>query len=140
MKNTQKITNCSRKSCKRKNAKNRKKQKIMNCSQKSCERKNAKSKRKQKINRIQTQRGKNISFQLFQTINHFFPNLFQDMRELEDCRKKSDYELAELIMACKERGKNHKKTENWSLSCSSTWKRRGSYARRFSKCSFDLTG
>ena len=71
----------------------------MNCSQKSCERKNAGSKRKQKVNRIQKQRGKNIVFQLFQTINHFFPNLFQDMRELEDCRKKSDYELAELIMA-----------------------------------------
>ena len=33
------------------------------------------------------------------TINHFFPDLFEQLRAIEDCRTRSDYELAELIMA-----------------------------------------
>ena len=73
---------------------------IVNRRQKRCERNNARSKRKKKINRIQKSRGKNAVYQLFMTINHFFPDLFLHMRELEDCREKSDYELAELITAC----------------------------------------
>ncbi|MCI5150413.1 MAG: hypothetical protein D3916_13680 [Candidatus Electrothrix sp. MAN1_4] len=31
------------------------------------------------------------------TIHHFFPDLFDRIREIEDYRKKSEYELAELI-------------------------------------------
>jgi len=38
--------------------------------------------------------------QMFKTIVHFYPALFDEMREIEDYRKKSNYELAELIMAC----------------------------------------
>ena len=76
------------------------KKNFINRSQKKYKKKNAGSKRKKKINRIQKSRGKNVIYQLYQTINHFFPDLFQHMRELEDCRKKSDYELAELITAC----------------------------------------
>jgi len=37
---------------------------------------------------------------LIQTISHFFPDLFDRIRKIEDCRKKeSDYKLAELIVA-----------------------------------------
>jgi hypothetical protein len=34
------------------------------------------------------------------TINHFFPDLFDRIREIEDFRKKSEYKLTELITAC----------------------------------------
>ena len=44
-------------------------------------------------------RQKTIAFQLYRTIQHFFPDLFEWIREIEDCRKKSDYELVELITA-----------------------------------------
>jgi len=64
------------------------------------EKRNRKSKAKQKLNRINKQKGPNVVLQLFNTINHFFPDLFERMREIEDCRKKSEYELVELIMAC----------------------------------------
>jgi len=64
------------------------------------EKKNHEKKNKQKLNRINKQNGKNVVFQLFKTINHFFPDLIDQMRQIEDCRKKSDYELVELIMAC----------------------------------------
>ncbi|KJU84371.1 hypothetical protein MBAV_003432 [Candidatus Magnetobacterium bavaricum] len=33
-------------------------------------------------------------------IRHFFPDLFEKLRGIKDYRKKSEYELAELIMAC----------------------------------------
>ena len=36
----------------------------------------------------------------FRLIIHFFPDLIEQIRQIEDCRKKSDYELVELIMAC----------------------------------------
>lgn len=62
------------------------------------------AKRKAKRHKIiakmaEPQNGKNVVLQIFQTINHFFPNLFDKMREIEDYRKKSDYQLVELIMA-----------------------------------------
>jgi len=41
----------------------------------------------------------NIVLQIFQTIVHFFPELFDKMREIYNSRKKSDYQLVELIMA-----------------------------------------
>ena len=37
---------------------------------------------------------------MHRTIEHFFPDLFSWMREIEDCRSKSEYELAEIITAC----------------------------------------
>ena len=36
---------------------------------------------------------------MFKTIAHFFPNLFVRIRQIEDYRPKSEYELAELITA-----------------------------------------
>jgi hypothetical protein len=35
-----------------------------------------------------------------QTINNYFPELYDKMRELEDHRKRSDYNIAEIITAC----------------------------------------
>lgn len=37
--------------------------------------------------------------ELFKTIEHFFPDLFERLRPLEDCRGKSDYALSEILMA-----------------------------------------
>ncbi len=42
----------------------------------------------------------NLIYQLYQTIIHFFPDLFDRMRQIEDHRKKGEYELAALITAC----------------------------------------
>ena len=68
--------------------------------QRKREKRNHESKIKQKLNRINKQNGRNIVFHLFKTITHFFPNLIERIQQIEDCRKKSDYELVELIMAC----------------------------------------
>lgn len=37
--------------------------------------------------------------ELFKTINHFFPNLLDQLRQIEDCRNRSDYALSEILMA-----------------------------------------
>ena len=68
--------------------------------QRKREKRNHESKIKQKLSRINKQNGRNIVFHLFKTITHFFPNLIERIQQIEDCRKKSDYELVELIMAC----------------------------------------
>jgi hypothetical protein len=68
--------------------------------QRKRENRNHESKIKQKLNRIKKQNGENVVFHLFKTITHFFPDLIERIRQIEDCRKKSDYELVELIMAC----------------------------------------
>ncbi|MDM8524525.1 hypothetical protein QUF80_14240 [Desulfococcaceae bacterium HSG8] len=39
-------------------------------------------------------------FSLCKTISHYFPDLFDKISKLEDCRKRKHYELAELVMAC----------------------------------------
>lgn len=44
-------------------------------------------------------RGEAMVRELYKTIHHFFPNLFEQLRQLEDCRRQSDYTLAELLMA-----------------------------------------
>ena len=44
-------------------------------------------------------RGKAVVCELFKTINHFFPDLFEQLRQLEDCRHRSDYALSEILMA-----------------------------------------
>ena len=74
--------------------------KILKRRQRKREKRNHESKIKQKLNRIKKQNGKDVVFQLFKTIIHFFPDLIERMRQIQDCRKKSDYELVELIMAC----------------------------------------
>lgn len=48
---------------------------------------------KRKINK------KDVVFKLCKTIQHYFPNLLDKIGEIEDCRKKKKYEIAELIMA-----------------------------------------
>jgi hypothetical protein len=68
--------------------------------QRKREKRNHESKIKQKLKRINKQNGQNVVFHLFKTITHFFPDLIERIRQIEDCRKKSDYELVELIMAC----------------------------------------
>ncbi|OQX08874.1 MAG: hypothetical protein BWK80_47630 [Desulfobacteraceae bacterium IS3] len=42
---------------------------------------------------------KKIILKLRKTIHHWFPDLFDKIKEIEDCRKKGFYELTELIMA-----------------------------------------
>ncbi len=42
---------------------------------------------------------KNLIFRLRKTIEHYFPDLYDRIREIEDFRKKKVYELTELIMA-----------------------------------------
>jgi len=50
--------------------------------------------------RIKKKTGKkNLIFKLCKTIFHYFPDLYDKIREIEDCRKKKVYELTELIMA-----------------------------------------
>ncbi|MBF0339217.1 MAG: hypothetical protein HQL05_15465, partial [Nitrospirae bacterium] len=52
------------------------------------------------INRKDKKKSGTIVFRLYKVITHFFPDLFDRLREIKDYRKKSKYELAELIMAC----------------------------------------
>ena len=47
----------------------------------------------------QPSRGQVVLYELFKTIHHFFPDLFDQLRQLEDCRQKSDSTLAEILMA-----------------------------------------
>ncbi len=44
-------------------------------------------------------RGKAMVGELFKTISHFFPDLFEQLRQIEDCRRRSDYALSEILMA-----------------------------------------
>jgi len=44
-------------------------------------------------------RGKAVVCELFKTIHHFFPDLFEQLRQIEDCRRRSDYALSEILMA-----------------------------------------
>ncbi len=70
-------------------------------SKKTREKHQHRRKSKQKQRRCQQQRD-NVDWVslLHNVIQHFFPHLFDHMRELEDCRKKSAYELTEIITAC----------------------------------------
>jgi hypothetical protein len=47
----------------------------------------------------QPSRGQAVLHELFKTIHHFFPDLFERLQQLEDCRQKSDYTLAEILLA-----------------------------------------
>ena len=47
-----------------------------------------------------SQTGTQLTYIISKTINHFFPDLFDRIREIEDFRKKSEYKLVELITAC----------------------------------------
>jgi hypothetical protein len=54
---------------------------------------------KRRLNATSQNRGKTVVCELFKTIQHFFPDLLERLRELEDCRRKSDYALSEILMA-----------------------------------------
>lgn len=60
----------------------------------------AKRKIHKKLNSTQQQNSKKLVFIIHQTINNFFPDFFERIRQIEDYRKKSEYELVELITAC----------------------------------------
>ena len=44
-------------------------------------------------------RGEAVVYELLKTLQHFFPELLEQLRQLEDCRRKSDYALSEILMA-----------------------------------------
>ena len=59
-----------------------------------------KKKRKATIEE-QKQKKSTLVYQLYSTIRHHFPSLFDWLREIDDCRKKSsNYELAANLTAC----------------------------------------
>jgi len=47
-----------------------------------------------------TKSGQRTIQKLSETINHFFPDLFERMRQIEDHRKKKKYDIAAIITAC----------------------------------------
>jgi hypothetical protein len=56
-------------------------------------------KRSERLSDTPTSRGEALVCELFKTIHHFFPDLFDRLRQLEDGRGKSDYTLVETLMA-----------------------------------------
>ncbi|HYQ92635.1 MAG TPA: hypothetical protein VES89_11335, partial [Candidatus Competibacteraceae bacterium] len=44
-------------------------------------------------------RGQAGLYELLKTIHHFFPDLWERLRQLEDCRQKADYTLVEILLA-----------------------------------------
>ena len=44
-------------------------------------------------------RGKTVVYELYKTVNYFFPDLINQLRQIEDCRSHSDYALCEILMA-----------------------------------------
>lgn len=76
------------------------KNKTTQTNRKSRERKS--NRRKTKAKQLKKEKivtGKNIIYQILSTIINIFPDLFNELREIEDCRRLSEYELAEIIMA-----------------------------------------
>ena len=54
---------------------------------------------KKRVTAVAQSRGEALVCELFKTIEHFFPDLFEQLRQVEDCRQKSDYARDELLMA-----------------------------------------
>src|SRR5512144_1312384 len=44
-------------------------------------------------------RGQAVLYALCKPIHHFFPDLFERLRQVEDGRQKSDYSLVEILLA-----------------------------------------
>ncbi len=59
-----------------------------------------KAKRRKALKLRKSQKGAQLTHIIGKTISHFFPDLFDRIRKIEDYRKKSKYELVELITAC----------------------------------------
>jgi len=69
--------------------------------QKQVLRKKTQRKTKKAIITQQKQKKTDLVYQLHRTICHHFPQLFEWMKEIDDCRKKaSHYELTTHLMAC----------------------------------------
>ena len=62
-----------------------------------CQRKKQQQ-RKKRRNR-QRQEARNLLFRLQKTIDHHFPDLYERIEAIPDCRHRADYSLLELIMA-----------------------------------------
>ncbi len=62
-------------------------------------RKKQKRRAKLKSRKSPEPRGSEVACKILKTISHYFPKLFDRIREIEDYRKRPNYELAELIMA-----------------------------------------
>jgi hypothetical protein len=62
-----------------------------------CQRKKQRA-RKKRRNR-QRQEARNLMFRLKKTIDHHFPDLYEKIGAIPECRKRADYSLLELIMA-----------------------------------------
>ena len=56
--------------------------------------------RRKYLKQRNSQASTQLIYTIRKTINHFFPDFFNRIREIEDFRKKSEYELKELITAC----------------------------------------
>ena len=64
------------------------------------ERRNSKRKKKAKqLMKEKLSTNKNMIYQILSVITNIFPWFFDELREIEDLRRLSEYELAELIMA-----------------------------------------
>jgi hypothetical protein len=44
-------------------------------------------------------RGQAVLYELCKTLHHVFPDLFDPLRQVEDCRQKSNYTLVEILLA-----------------------------------------
>ena len=68
--------------------------------QKTDERHKSRRKEKNRRRNIRRQESeRSVVFHLHRTIVHFFPNLFDCIKEIEGCRKKSEYSLTEIIVS-----------------------------------------
>ena len=64
------------------------------------EKRRLRSKAKNRLANIKKHKATSLIYQIYWIIHHYFPTLFDRMKEIEDYRKKENYELAELITAC----------------------------------------
>ena len=63
------------------------------------ERQRKKQQQRQKRRNRERQEKRNLMFRLQKTIDHHFPDLYEQIEAIPECRKRSDYSLLELIMA-----------------------------------------
>lgn len=67
----------------------------MKTTQKKLKKHNRKRKEKQEKKKANKQ---DLVFMLGKTIWEYFPNLFEKIKEIPDCRRRNKYEITELIM------------------------------------------
>lgn len=69
------------------------------CQQQKKARHTTRRQEKKRLTAATQSQGNAMVCELFKTINHFFPDLFEQLRQIEDCRRRSDYALSEILMA-----------------------------------------